>query len=413
LLKQRKEGTALKGTILCIGTLDTKGLEIQYLKELIEKKGYATLVMDVSGLGEPFFTPDITAEEIARAAGSAIQEVRGFKEAGPAAEIMTSGVRRLVKDLYDTGKFQGVVSVGGGVGTAIASSAMRELPIGVPKFVLCTQKIVQAGIKGYVGTKDIVMMPSPAFIAGLNRLTRKALSQAAGAIVGMVESFEPEVLEKPLVFMTNMGTTRGGLKVKSLLEDKGFEVIVFHAVGVGGMTFEELLKSYPVRGVIEFSLTEIGNELFGGFSPSGPERLETAGKKGIPQIIIPGNVDFISFLGPETVPERYKDRKICFHNRQSTLPRLNAEELKLLGETVAKKLNLATGPVKVLIPIQGFSAMDREGCVLYDPEADKAFVVSLKNFLRQDIELKEIDAHINDDEFAEAVVDEFIDVLGI
>ena len=404
----------LKKTILCIATLDTKGPEVQYVKELIEKRGYAALVMDIGSLERAPFTPDITAEEVARAAGSTIQEVRGFREAGPAAEVMASGAVKIAKGLYNSGRFHGVISIGGGMGSAIASTVMKELPLGVPKFMLSSQKIVQAGIRGYVGTKDIATMPSVADIAGLNKLTRKALSEASGAIIGMVESAEPEVSEKPFVFITMLGTTTGcGLKVKSLLEDKGFEVAVFHTVGIGGMTFEELLKDYPVKGVVELGLNEIGNELFGGLASAGPNRLEAAGKKGIPQIITPGNVDFINFLAPETVPERYRNRTLCFHNPQATILRLNGEELELIAETVAKKLNLAAGPVKVLIPTRGFSSLDREGNIFYDPMADKAFIDALKNFLKETIEIKEIDVHINEDEFAKMVAGEFINLVKL
>lgn len=403
----------MKKTILCIGTLDTKGSELQYVKELIEKRGHTALVMDISSLGEAPFTPDITAEEVARSAGSTIHEVRSFREAGPAAGIMTSGAIKIAKDLYNSGKFHGVISLGGGMGSAIASAVMRELPVGVPKFMLSSQKIVQAGIKEYVGTKDIATMPSIGDIAGLNRLTTKALSNAASAVIGMVEAPEVEVAEKLLVFMTMLGTTTScGLKVKSLLEDKGFEVVVFHTIGIGGKSFEELIETYPVKGVIELGLNEIGNELFGGFASAGPNRLEAAGKKGIPQVITPGNVDFINFLAPETVPERYKNRTLCFHNPQATLPRMNAEELKLIGEMVAKKLNLASGPVKVLIPTRGFSSLDREGNIFYDPVANKAFVDALKNSLAQTIELKEIDAHINDEQFARIVAHEFMNLVN-
>lgn len=399
-------------TVLCIATLDTKGPEIQYIKEMIEKRGHASLVMDIGSLGKQYFTPDITAEEVAKAAGSTIEKVRGFKEAGPAAQVMTLGAVRIAKDLYNSGKFQGVISIGGGMGSAVASAVMRELPIGMPKFMLSSQKIVQAGIRDYIGTKDIVIMPSVADIAGLNRLTRDALSKSVGAIIGMMETPETEVPEKPLVFMTMTGLSTGcGLKVKSFLEDKGFEVVVFHTIGVGGETFEELIKSFPVRGVIELGLNEIGNELFGGLASAGPNRLEAAGEKGIPQIITPGCVDIINFLAPETLPEQYKDRILCFHNPWATLPRLNAEELKLVSETVARKLNLATGPVKVLIPTRGFSSLDREGTIFYDPVADKAFINSLKSSLKEGIEVKEIDAHINDDEFARAVANELMNIM--
>lgn len=404
---------ALEKIILCIGTLDSKGPELQYVKQLIErKKGYGALVMDTGSLGKAPFTADVTAEEVAKASGSTIQEVRDLKEAGPAAKIMTIGAIKIAKDLYNSGKFHGAISIGGGTGSGIASAVMRELPIGIPKFMLSSQKIVQAGIRNYVGTKDIVVMPSVADIAGLNRLTRDALTKSVGAIIGMMETKEIEVAEKPLVFMTMTGLSTGcGLIVKSFLEDRGFEVAVFHAIGVGGQTFEELVKSYPVRGVIELGLNEIGNELFGGLASAGPNRLEAAGEKGIPQIITPGCVDIINFLAPETLPERYRDRVLCYHNPQATLPRLNAEELRFVGETVAKKLNLAAGQVRVLIPIRGFSSIDCEGNDFYDPVADKAFIDSLKSSLKEAIEVKEIDAHINDDEFAQVVANEFIDII--
>lgn len=402
----------MRKTILCIGTLDSKGLELRYIKELIENRGYATLVMDISSLGAAPFTPDVTAEEVARAAGSTISEVRAFKEAGRGARVMTVGAIKVAMDLYNSDKFQGVISIGGGMGSAVASAVMRELPIGIPKFMLSSQKIVQAGIRDYVGSKDIAVMPSVADIVGLNRLTKAALSKAAGAIVGMIEAPEVEVTDKPLVFMTLLGGSSScGLKVKLLLEGNGFEVVVFHTIGIGGATFEELVDSCPIKGVIELGLNEIGNELFGGLASAGPHRLEAAGKKGIPQIITPGCVEFINFLGPETVPERYRNRTLYYHNPQATALRLNAEELKLIGETVAKKVNIASGPVKILIPIRGFTAWNHEGSIFYDPEADGAFIDSLKNSLKGSVTVKEIDAHINDDEFAIAVADEFAKIV--
>lgn len=399
----------MQKTILCIGTLDTKGPELYYMKELIEKKGHSALIMDVSGLERSPFTPDITAEEVAKAAGKTIQEVRSFEDARPAAEVMKSGAVRIVKDLYNSGKFQGVISIGGSIGNYITSAAMRELPVGVPKLMLSSQKIVQAGIRGYVGSKDIVVMPSVADIAGLNMFTRKALSDAANAMIAMVEGPELSISAKPLVFMTMMGTTTGcGLRVKSLLEDKGYEVVVFHTIGIGGMTLEDLVKDYPVKGVIELGLNEIGNELFGGFSTAGPKRLEAAGEKGVPQIITPGNVDFIGFLGPETVPAKYKNRKLAFHTPQATAMRVNADEMKIIAEVISKKLNQARGTVKVLVPTRGFSAWDQKGKVFYDPYADKVFIDSLKSMLDPRITVKEIDAHINDTKFADEVVSEFI-----
>jgi uncharacterized protein (UPF0261 family) len=411
----RRRGGAMKKIILCIGTLDTKGPELQYIKRLIEqKRGYEALVMDIGSLGIAPFTADIPAEEVAEAAGRTLQEVRRFTEAGPAAKIMTLGAIRIVRELYHSGKFHGVLSIGGGTGSGVASAVMRELPIGMPKLMLSSQKIVQAGIRNYVGTKDIVILPSVADIAGFNRLTRDALRKSVGALIGMMETSENEVSGKPLVFMTMTGLSTGcGLRVKSFLEDRGFEVAVFHTIGVGGKTFEELVRCYPVIGVVELGLNEIGNELFGGLASAGPNRLEAAGEKGIPQIITPGCIDIINFLGPETLPDRYKNRPLCFHNPQATLPRLNADEFRLIGETVGRKLNLAAGPVRVLIPVLGFSSLDRKGNIFCDPVADRAFIDSLKRALRDAIDVKEVDAHINDETFADVVANEFMKIIKV
>jgi uncharacterized protein (UPF0261 family) len=403
----------VENIILCIGTLDSKGPELQYVKQLINgKKTFRALVMDVGCLEEAYFDADITAGEVAQAAGTSIEKVRAISEAGPATEIMTAGAKKIARDLYDSGRFQGVLSIGGGTGSGISSAVLKELPVGVPKFMLSSQKIVQAGIRKYVGTRDIVIMPSMADIAGLNRLTIDALNKAVGAITGMIEMGKTEVPDKPLVFMTMTGLSTGcGLKVKSLLEDRGFEVGVFHTIGVGGETFEEMVKSYPVKGVIELGLNEIGNELFGGMASAGPNRLEAAGETGIPQIITPGCIDIINFLAPDTVPERYRDRVICYHNPQATLPRMNAEELSQVAMTMSKKLNSATGPVRFLIPLRGFSSIDREGNNFYDPVSDEAFINSLKKSLKETITIREIDAHINDIGFSEAIVNEFSDII--
>ncbi len=403
----------MKKVILCIGTLDTKGPEIQYMKGLIEqKRGWAALVMDTGSQGEGYFKADIPAAEVASAGGSNIEEVRGLNEAGPAAKIMTAGAVKLGKQLFEAGKFQGVISVGGGMGSSIASAVMRELPIGLPKFMLSTQKIVQAGIRRYVGTRDIAVMPSVTDIAGLNQLTKGALRRSVGAIMGMIDAQQDATFEKDLVFMTMTGLSTGcGDAVRSRLEEEGFEVVVFHAIGMGGETFEEMVKSYPVKGVIELGLNEIGNELFGGLASAGPHRLEAAGNRGIPQVVTPGCVDFINFLAPETLPERYKDRTICYHNPQATLPRMNADELRLVAKTMADKLNASSGPVRFLVPLRGFSSPDCSGNVFFDPDADRAFVECIRSSLKPQIGIKEIDAHINDPEFAHAVAADFLEIM--
>jgi uncharacterized protein (UPF0261 family) len=395
-------------TILCIATLDTKGPELQYVKESIEKRGVKTLVMDIGCLGQPLATPDITAEQLAKAAGSSIEEVRAFMENGPAIDIMARGAVSVATELYRAGKFDGAISLGGTMGSAIASRVLRELPIGVPKLMLATQKLVQAGIRGYVADKDIAVMISIADIAGLNRLTRRSLRQAAGAIVGMLDSSEPDGPEKDLVFMTMCGQVTGcGLKVKDALESRGYEVVVFHTVGLGGMTMESLLEQLPVKAVVEVSLMEIPNYLFDGAASAGPHRLEAAGKRGIPQIITPGATCCMTFITYDTVPEKYLDRKIIRHSPQATPVRLLPEETARVGEYIAQKLNGSKGPVSVLVPTQGFSGYDREGAPFYDLAADRAFGDALKNALRPEIRFTEIDANLLDDTYVHAVLEEF------
>lgn len=399
----------MQKTIVCIATLDTKGLEIQYIKEIIEQRGHRVLLIDDGILGDPIVPTDINREEVAKAAGSSLEEVRAIANEAKAVETMAEGLGKILKELYRSGKLDGVISIGGGMGTIMATAAMRELPIGVPKLVVST-KVAQSGVaKEYMGAKDITMVSSVADIAGLNRLTRKIAANAAGAIVGMVETREIEVPDNPLVVMTMNGTTtKCGSKVMSILEREKYEVIVFHSIGVGGWALEEFVRNEPVKGVIELGLNEIGNELFGGLATAGPNRLEAAGEKGVLQIVTPASVDFINFLGPETVPPKFRNRKLIFHNPQATTVRLIDDEMRSLAGVIAEKLNHAKGPVKVLIPLRGFSSWDQQGKDFYNPEVDKIFIDSLKDRLHPSIMVSEIDAHINDDRFVDVVVEEFM-----
>jgi uncharacterized protein (UPF0261 family) len=393
--------------IVCIATLDTKGLEIQYIKEIIEKRGHRVFLIDSGILGKPTLRPDITREEVAVAAGTTLDDIKAIGNESKAIEMMAMGLCNLVKSLYHSGRLDGVISFGGGMGTSMATTAMKELPVGVPKFVVST-KVAQTGVaKEYMGSKDITMVSSVADIAGLNRLTRKIMANAAGAIVGMVETREEKMVDRPLVVISMNGTTtKCASKVMSVLEGENYEVVVFHSIGVGGRALEEFIKNEPVKAVIELGLNEIGNELLGGMASAGPARLEAAGEKGILQIITPGSVDFINFLAPETVPPKYKDRNLIFHNPQATVLRLNSDELKRVAEVMAEKLNRATGSVKVLIPAHGFSSWDQKGKSFYDPEADRVFIDFLKRRLRPPIRISEVEAHINDNQFADIIVEE-------
>jgi uncharacterized protein (UPF0261 family) len=402
------EEAKMKKIIVCIATLDTKGQEIKFIKDIIERRGHKTLIVDSGILGKPTIPPDITREEVAAAAGTTLDEIKAIGNESKAVEMMALGLCNLVKNLYHSGRLDGVISIGGGTGTSMATTAMKELPLGVPKLMVST-KVAQSGTgKEYMGTKDITMVSSVADIAGLNRLTKKIATNAVGAIVGMVETPKVEIIDKPLIVISMNGTTtKCGSRVMSMLEGENYEVVVFHSIGVGGRALEEFVKNEPVKAVIELGLNEIANELFGGMASAGPARLEAAGEKGILQIVTPASVDFINFLAPDTVPHKYKNRNLIFHNPQATTLRLNSDEVRLVAEVMAEKLNWAIGPVRILIPTHGFSSWDQKGKSFYDPEADRVFIDSLKRRLRASIMVSEIEAHINDNQFADAIVEEF------
>lgn len=397
-------------TILCIGTLDTKGYEVAYIRDLIEKRSHRVIVIDPGVLGEPLFTPDTTREDVAKAANSSLDEVRKSSTAQEARSIMKEGLLRIVKRLYNEEKFSGIIAIGGSQGSDMGSTVMRELPVGFPK-ILISSNVAFIGGKSYVGSKDVTLIPSVVDIAGLNRVTRQIFANAAGAIVGMVESGKVEVSDKPVVVMSMMGpTTSCGSKVKSGLEDKGYEVIVFASIGSGGGALENFLKHEEVKGIIELGVNEVGAAIYDTFASAGPHRLKTAGERGIPQLVTFGCVDVVIF-GNEPLPPEFKDHRVYKHIPEIQVVRQEPSNLKEIARTMAEKLNRGKGPTKVLLPTRGFSELSREKKIFYNPEADKAFIDSLKSSLSESIQVKEVEAHINDDSFANAVLKEFLDML--
>jgi uncharacterized protein (UPF0261 family) len=397
--------------IICLATLDTKGNEILYIKNILQARGHRPIVIDCGTFGEPSIVPDIPREQILQGAGSSFEEVRAAGSARRASEIMMIGLRKTIKDLCDSGQIDGMIAIGGSMGSSMASAAMKDLPLGLPKLLVST-KVAQAGAQEYVGTKDIMIMPSVADIQGLNRLTRRILKNAAGAICGMVEMEETVPLSRTdnrTVVMSMVGGTHPcGVRVQSALEEKGYEVVIFHAIGVGGKALEEFVENEAVVGTIELGINEVGNDLFGGLATSGPNRLEAAGMKDILQIITPGHSGYIQFLGPDTIPTKYKDRDIIHHSPQGTAVLLTRDELKVLAGRIADKLNRAAGVVRVLIPLRGFSAWDKEGERYYDPEKNHLFIEHLEKGLKPSISVRKIDVHINDVQFSDAVIKEFL-----
>jgi uncharacterized protein (UPF0261 family) len=392
-------GRPLKA-ILIIATLDTKGHETQYLKNLIESKGHRTLVMDTGILGSPPFKPDISRDEVARAGGKTIENLIRDREKGKAIQVMAEGSKKITQELCQKGKISGVIGLGGAQGTEIGTSAMRGLSLGLPKLMVSTVASGYAQFGTYVGTKDLLMMHSVVDILGLNAFSRMILSNAAGAIVGMVEAKgEFNRLEKKQIGMTIYGTTTPGCMVaKAYLESKGFEVVAFHPNGTGGRAMEEMIEEGILAGVLDMTTHELTDELLGGLHRAGPKRLESAGRKGLPQVVVPGSIDFI-VTGPiESLPQEYRNRKYIAHNPSITLVRATLEEMKAIGKLMASKLNEARGPTVVMIPLKGFSYPNREGEPLFDGEGNQAFITSLKENLKG-IRVIEIDAHINDPEF--------------
>jgi uncharacterized protein (UPF0261 family) len=401
-------------SILLIATLDTKWEEADYLRRKIEAKGERVILLDAGVLGPTPIKGDIQPEDVAKIAGSNLSQLVSKKDRGEAMAVMAQGAKLWTLKLFKEGHILGVAGLGGSAGTAIGTAAMRELPVGFPKLMVSTH--ASGYTRSYVGTKDIVMIFPVVDLAGLNRISKKVLDNGASAICGMVkdhrERKEDEEEIKPLVAMTMFGvTTPCVMKAKRILEEGGFEVLVFHATGTGGEAMEGLIRDGFFAGVLDVSTTELADELVGGILSAGPHRLEAAGESAIPQVVVPGALDMVNFGPIDTVPSQFKDRRLYVHNPNVTLMRTTIEENEALGKMVGFKLSKARGPVSIYIPRKGVSAIDAEGQPFYDPKADQAFLRGLKTELRKDIPLVEMDAHINDDEFAQAISEELYQML--
>ena len=398
-------------TVCIVGTMDTKGIEFGFIKEQIEAAGVTTCVVNTGILGEPQLTPDISADEVAQAGGSSLKGLRDEGDRGNSVAVMAQGAAALIAEKYAAGEIDGIISLGGSAGTTIGTTAMQALPVGVPKMMVST---LASGDTGpYVQSKDISMMYSVVDIAGINRLSRQILANAAGAIVGMVNAEVSQAgTDKPLIAATMFGvTTPCVTKAREILEAAGYEVLVFHATGTGGRAMEDLVKGGFLEGLLDVTTTELADELVGGILSAGAERLEVAGEEGLPQVVAPGALDMVNFGPPDTVPEKFRDRHFYQHNPTVTLMRTTAEETAELGKIMADKLNQAKGPTTVLIPIQGVSAIDKTGEPFDSPEARDAWRESLKAHIGENVTVIEMDAHINDDEFATKLAEMLLESL--
>ena len=385
--------------IALLGALDTKGAEYAFVKQCIEARGHRTLLIDIGVLEPPAVRPDVSREEVAKAAGADLAALVARKDRGEAVAAMSRGAAALLPRLFAEGKFDGVIALGGSGGTSVACAAMRALPLGVPKVMVST--VAASDVSGYVGVKDIVMIPSIVDVAGINKISREVFARAAGAISGMVETRVPQGKDKPVIAASMFGNTTPCVSAaKAILEDAGYEVLVFHCTGAGGRTMESLIDAGLIAGVLDVTTTEWADEVVGGVFTAGPTRLEAAARRGVPAIVTPGCLDMVNFGAPDTVPREFKGRRFYPHNPNVTLMRTTPEENRRMGEIIAGKLNLSTAPVTVLIPLRGVSMIDTEGQAFWWPEADQALFAALKKNLRRDIPVVEMDCVINAPEFS-------------
>ncbi|WP_123053923.1 Tm-1-like ATP-binding domain-containing protein [Clostridium sp. JN-1] len=398
-------------TIAIAGTFDTKGIEYSYVKELVESLGLGTFTIH-TGVFKPTFEPDVSNSEVAKAAGIDIETLASKKDRALATELLAKGMEKLVPELYKQGKFDGIISFGGSGGTSLVTPAMRALPIGVPKVMVST--VASGNTEPYVGTSDIIMMPSIVDIAGLNSISTKIFTNAVFAIAGMVKFENTRVVEKkPLAAATMFGVTTPCITAaREYLEKRGYEVLVFHATGIGGRSMESLIDGGFIEGVLDLTTTEWADEIIGGVLNAGPKRLEAASKNNIPQVVSVGALDMCNFGPYDTVPEKFKGRNLYKHNPTVTLMRTNIEENKAIGKKLAEKLNLAKEKAALLIPLKGISGIDVEGQPFYGPEEDKVLFDILRNNVNKNfVEIVEMDCAINDVEFAEAAAQKLIDMM--
>jgi len=391
-------------TIAVLGTLDTKGREHAFVAERIRARGHKTLLIDVGTGGDPTVTPDISRFEVAEVGAIDLVSLVARGDRGECVSAMAKAAPELLSRLVAEFRIDGVISLGGGGGTAIASAAMRALPVGFPKLIVST--LASGNTACYVGTSDIVMMPAVVDVQGLNRISRTILSRAAGAICGMVEAEVTTEGDRPLIVASMFGNTTKCIEAAiPLLEAAGYEVLVFHATGTGGRAMESLIASGMVAGVLDVTTTELADEVVGGVLSAGPERLDAAAKHGIPAIVVPGCLDMVNFGERSSVPAKFAGRTFYEHNPQVTLMRTTPEECERLGQLLAAKVNASTGLVSVLLPRRGISVISAAGGPFHDPAADAALFSAIENGLRIGVPCSSLDCEINDPAFAKSCVE--------
>jgi len=400
-------------TVLLLGTLDTKGDELAFLRERLRDAGVGVLLADVGTLEPATVEADFTREQVGAEAGVDVEALRAAGDRGAAIAGMADAAAALARRLYGEGRIHGVLSAGGSGNTAIATAAMQALPVGVPKLMVST--MAAGDTSDYVGGVDVTMMASVTDVAGINSISARILANAAGAMAGMVNAPAPRVEDgRPLVAATMFGvTTPCVTRAREELERRGYEVLVFHATGTGGKAMEALVEGGLLSGVLDVTTTELCDDLVGGVLSAGPARLEAAGRAGVPQVVSLGALDMVNFGARDSVPPKFEDRNLYVHNPSVTLMRTTPEECAELGRRIAGKLAAATGPTSLFVPLGGVSMIDVEGQPFHDPEADAALFEALREGLEgSSVELIELEHTVNDEEFADAMVDKLDAYLG-
>ena len=392
-------------SIIVIGTLDTKGQEIAYVRDLIAERGHQPVVIDSGILGEPAIEPAISRHEVAAAAETSIEELLAAGDKNNAINAMARGVTAIAAGLHAEGNLHGVIALGGVQGTVIGTAAMRALPVGVPKVMVSTVANGQATFGPFVGTKDVTIMHSVADILGLNMITRQVLAEAAGAVVGMVElALGPQTADRPTVAMTMAGvTTACVMRAREFFEAWGYEVIAFHCNGIGAKAMEELAAAGQLQGILDLSPHDIGGYLRGGLMQSSPDRLEAVSRRGVPIVFVPGGIDFVLYGPLQSIPPAMLERKYVVHNPIHTHVRANRAEMSDAGRFVAERLRQTNGPATIMIPRRGFSQLNIKGGPLFDPQADQGFIAGLTAAGAGHLTVTELNMHINEPAFAQAV----------
>lgn len=398
-------------TIAVAGTFDSKGKELVFVKDVLEGLGLNTVTIHC-GAFESKVKTDVSNEEVAREVGKNINEIAAKRDRALATEILSKGMERLIPRLYEEGKFDGIISLGGTGGTSLATPGMRALPVGVPKVMVST--VASGNTQQYVGTSDIMMYPSIVDVSGLNSISTKIFTNAALAIAGMVKfEHEERMDKKPLIAATMFGVTTPCIDTaREYLESLGYEVLVFHATGTGGKTMERLIEDGYFAGVLDLTTTEWCDELVGGVLAAGPNRLEAAGKSRIPQVVSVGALDMVNFGPMDTVPEKFKERNLYKHNPTVTLMRTTIEENRRLGEIIAEKLNATEGPTVLMLPLKGVSMIDVESGPFYGPEEDKMLFDTIREKIDlSKVELIEMNLDINHKEFALVAAKKLVELI--